>query len=253
MRTIGQIEQEILQAKNQEAELAGLNSVSQTAIWRLWVKITAFMHNVLEKLFDKFSVEIFGLIAQNRPGTLAWYVQKARSFQNGDTLNSLGEYDVIDANKQIITRCSVREITGGVSIKIAKSEPPVQLSAVELQNFTAYISKVKFAGVGVNIVNLPADTVLVNIEIFYSQIGEEEAKNAVKEAINNYIKSISFDGDFVVNDMIVACRQPQGVIDVLVANVEISGDTVVGRYTAISGYYSFDAEDVLNNYVMTAL
>ncbi|WP_448529205.1 hypothetical protein [Raineya sp.] len=251
-RTQVEIEQEILQAKASETELSSLNSVSQTAIWRVWVRLTAFIVKIFEQLFDSFSAEIDTRIAQNRAGTLAWYVQKAKEFQNGDTLNPMGEYDTINEAKRIITRCAVREVVGGVSIKIAKAEPPVQLSATELQSFTQYINKVKFAGVGVSVVNLPAEAVLVNIQVLYTLIGEEDAKSNVKQAISEYIESISFDGEFVLNDMIAFCRAKQGIVDVLVNSVTINANLVTGgRYTAISGYYSFDGDDVANNYVMT--
>jgi hypothetical protein len=254
MRTQEQIEQEIIAAKNSYTELSGLNSVSQTAIWRLWIRLTAFVHYTLEKLFDVFSQEIDNRIAQNRAGTLAWYARKAREFQIGDSLNTLGEYNVVNAAKCIITRCSVHEVTGGISIKIAKSEPPTPLNASELQSFTQYVNKIKFAGVGVNIINLAAEFVIVNIEILYSFVGEEDARNKVKQAIQEYLDSISFDGEFVTNDMITICRSKQGIIDVLVNHVEINNNTVTGgRYIAISGYYTFDADDSSNNYVMTAV
>ncbi|GAB4132174.1 MAG: hypothetical protein Fur0027_19680 [Raineya sp.] len=251
-RTKEQIEQEILQAKRQEASLSELNSVSQTAIWRLWVKITAFMHNVLEQLFDVFRAEIDTLIANSRAGAAAWYVAKIRAFQNGDVLNASGEYSVTDPAKQIISRCSVNENGSVLNIKVAKNEPPMQLNAAELANFVSYINNIKFAGVATNIISLPADAVIVDIEILYSQIREEAAKEAVKSSIQDYIKNIAFDGQFVLNDLIALCRNNQGVVDVLVNSIEINGNPVTGgRYTAASGYYSFDGDDASNNYIMT--
>lgn len=254
MRTQTEIEQEILQAKSNETELASLNSVSQTAIWRVWVKLTAFVHYVLEKLFEVFRGEILDIIAKNRTGTLLWYAEKAKAFQFGDTLNAYGEYDVINESKRIITRVAVSEVTSGVSIKIAKGEPPQQLNATELQSFTQYINQIKFAGVGATIINSPAEPVLVNIKVFYKDIPEATALDKVKQAIRDYIKNIEFDGEFVINDMITFCRNQAGIVDIFVNSVTISGNAVTeGRYTAISGYYSFDADNAGNNYIMEAL
>ena len=205
-RTTAQIKAEILQAKTQYPELDQLNSVSQTAIWRLWVDFQAFIFNIFEQLFDKFIVEANLLILLSESGTLSWYAGKAKEFQNGSTLNNEGMYDVIDATKRIISRVSVREVTGGISVKIAKNEPPIPLTSAELQSFTTYIAKVKFAGVSANIINLPADPILVNIQILYTDISESTAKQGVKDAIKAYINKIGFDGDFVVNDMIAQCR-----------------------------------------------
>ena len=253
MTTI-EIGNQILTEKNARPELAGLNSVSQTAEFRLWVSLTAFIHFVLYGLFEFFRIEINGIIALNRTGTLLWYAEKAKEFQNGSVLNAFGEYDTIDTTKRIITRVSVSEIVGGVSIKVAKGEPATQLNATELQSFTQYASQIKFAGVATNIVNLPAEVVLVNLQIFYKDISESTAKQHVKDAIYDYTKSVAFDGQFVINDLISLCRQKVGISDVLVSTIEINGTTVVnGRYSSLSGYYSFDAEDTNNNYQMNAL
>lgn len=254
MRTQQEIEQQILQAKGEEAGLFELNSVSQTAIWRLWVRLTAFLMHALEQLFDAFRLEIDEKIDKSRAGTLSWYVDKIKAFQNGDTLNEVGEYNTINPANQIITRASVREAGSLLNIKIAKNEPPVPLSAAELTNFITYLNKVKFAGVAVNVINLPANAVLVNIEILYSQVAEEDAKNSVKQAIGDYIKNIAFDGEFVVNDLIALCRKQVGIVDVLVNNITVDSVAITGgRYTAPSGYYSFDAEDLTNNYIMTQI
>ena len=253
-RTQIEIEQEILQARSSYTELAEQNSVSQTAMWRLWVKVMTFAHFILEKLFDVFRDEINNIITLNRTGTLLWYAEKAKEFQNGSVLNAFGEYDTIDATKRIITRVAVSEITGGVSIKIAKGEPATQLNATELQSFTQYANQIKFAGVATSIVNLPAEAVIVDLQIFYKDISESTAKQAVKDAISEYAKSVAFDGQFVINDVISLCRQKLGVSDVLVSTIEINGNTVTdGRYSSLSGYYSFDAEDLDNNYQMNAL
>lgn len=252
-RTTQQIEDEIMQAKNNEASLAQLNSISQTAIWRLWVRLTAFVMHVFEQLFDAFRFEIDERIEKNRVGTLSWYVDKVKAFQNGDPLNSAGEYDTINPDKQIITRASVRDAGGLLNVKIAKGDdPPAPLNATELTNFITYLNKVKFAGVAVNVISLPANAVLVDIEILYSQVAEEDAKNSVKQAIGDYIKSIAFDGEFVINNLIAFCRTKAGIVDVLVNNITVDSVAITGgRYTAPSGYYSFDAENVSNNYIMT--
>jgi len=253
-RTQEQIEQEILAEKAKYTELSELNSVSQTAIWRLWIKMTAFATNALEKLFDVFRNEILEIISKNRTGTLVWYAEKAKAFQFGDTLNNLGEYDVVDENKKIITRCSVSEVLGGVSIKIAKNEPAEQLTATELQSFTQYINQIKFAGVATTVVNLPAEPVIVDVEIFYKDISENTALDLAKQAISGYLKQIDFDGQFATNDLIAVCRANKGIVDVLVNSIEINGNAVVnGRYNSLSGYYNFDKDDTNHNFIMTAL
>lgn len=241
-RTQEEIEAQIIQAKNAEPELAALDSVSQTAIWRLWVKITAFAFNVLEQLFDIFRSEVDATIAANLPGTLSFYARKAREFQLGSPLNALGEYDVIDPALRIVTRAGVSEnnITSGVVLKIAKSEPPVPLSSPEFLLFQGYIEEVKFAGVAINYINLPADVLEASIEVFYSGTLEQVTKEAVEAAIQAYVDGLDFNSRFVVNDCVVAIRQVAGVRNVLVNSFSVGSTNITIDFEAASGYFEFD-------------
>ena len=51
-RSIEQINNEIIKAKESEPALVGLTSTSKVAIWRLWAYITAFVIYILELIFD---------------------------------------------------------------------------------------------------------------------------------------------------------------------------------------------------------
>lgn len=79
-RTITDIQNEILTAKQNEPELAELNSTSKTAIWRLWVYITAFVIHTLELIFDKHKSEVSEALRQLKPHTARWYRNKALAF-----------------------------------------------------------------------------------------------------------------------------------------------------------------------------
>lgn len=216
-RTIEQIKAEIINAKNNDANLSGLNSQSQTAIWLLWVNIFAFAHFLLESLFDIFKTEVNETIAQRRLGTPSWYVQSALEFQQGDTLNAFGKYDVIDDTKKIIKKASFKESTNGVlTLKVAKQGSQLEpLGSGELLQFKNYIDEIKFAGTKINIVSLNADTLNFNAQIYYEGLyAENTIKQNIINAINEYLLNLAFDGTISKADLVAKIRSIQGIKEV---------------------------------------
>jgi len=72
-RSIEQINNEIIKAKESEPALAGLTSTSKVAIWRLWAYITAFVIYTLEQIFDQHKAEVLDALTQLKPHTARWY------------------------------------------------------------------------------------------------------------------------------------------------------------------------------------
>ena len=116
-RTIEQIQNEILKAKETEASLNELNSTSKVAIWRLWAYITAFVIYTLELVFDQHKAEVLDALTQQKPHTARWYRNKALAFQYGFDLRS--ETDLFDntgkskeeiENSKIIKYSAVTEV-----------------------------------------------------------------------------------------------------------------------------------------------
>ncbi|MDX1903809.1 MAG: baseplate J/gp47 family protein [Thermonemataceae bacterium] len=250
-RTETSIENEILTEKATYPELNELTSPSQTALYRLWIKLFAHIIWIFEGIFDSFRAEILGIIEQYRVGSKGWYAQKTLEFQNGDLVNHLGEYETIDPTKRIISKCSVVDNWGSLTIKAVKTDNQI-LSLAELANLNSYIQLIKFAGVSVQVISLPAEPVLVNIEFIYEQLAEAQVKEAVQNAIKTYIKELSFDGIFSVNDLLILLKAQTGIVEVLINSITIDGNTLTygDRYVAVSGHYSFNPEDTNNLYTM---
>jgi len=76
-RSIEQINNEIIKAKESEPALVGLTSTSKVAIWRLWAYITAFVIYTLELIFDQHKAEVLDALTQLKPHTARWYRNKA--------------------------------------------------------------------------------------------------------------------------------------------------------------------------------
>lgn len=251
-RSIDTIYQAILTEKANRPELAGLNSASNTAIYRLWAYITAVTISVLEQLWDDFKLEVEQLADRQIAGTLAWYAGKVYDFQYGDDLefiNNEYQYAVIDDTKRIVKRVAVTDTGGIVRISAAKLVG-IQVSPLSEQEYSAllaYLQRIAFAGTQLELASLNADKLKMQATVYYNALLDKDTvKAAIKTAIEQYINTIPFDGFIYGNKLIDAIQAVDGVIDVelLAFDVKVGlGDYMpVGRvYKAISGYFELDA------------
>lgn len=139
-RTLAQIQAQMDQEQAAQSSLAQLNSPSQTAIYTIWKYIVSLCIYLHEVLMDTKKSEIEDIVATSIVPSEAWLKSKVIEFQYDSVtpqvvvmVDYAPQYDPIDTTKRIITRCSVK--TQGnrvVTVKVAKSEPPVALSAPEL-------------------------------------------------------------------------------------------------------------------------
>ena len=164
-RSISEIKAQMIAAKNAETSLSGLNSTSQTSIWNLWLYIQAVAINLFEQILDLVVSDIETKTYLVPPQTPPWLQQKAFEFQYSSTTpqqlyyvtNTNGEiapqYQVINEELRIITRCSVT--TGNnkvVQIKLAKGSTPTQLTTNELNAVTSYFRLIGNAGIVYNVI-----------------------------------------------------------------------------------------------------
>lgn len=234
-RSINQIKTQIITEKNNQPDLAGLNSTSQAAIYNLWAYIVAVAIFIQESLWDLFKTNLEADIAAAPVGTDNWVQSESLKFQYDAItpqiihLNDfVPSYDVIDPTKQIITRASVKTLPNRlVSVKVAKSEPPVALSLTELNSFKGYLNEISFAGVQYNPVSLNSDKVMVNATVYYNgQYASTIAANTAT-AINDYFKTIPFDTNIRMSKLEDAIQGVLGVTDVVLNNVAIRPDSIL--------------------------
>lgn len=234
-RTINQIQQQIITEKNTHTELSGLNSPSQTSIWVLWTYIMAVAIYVQEGLWDIFQSNLETQIANTPAWTDAWVHSQTFKFQYDSTnpqvlqfdSNFVPTYPVVDTTKQIITRASVKTLpTKIVSVKVAKSNPPQALSAPELTSFKGYLDNISPAGVQYKAVSLNPDQILIGATIYYNGQYSATIQSAVKNAINNYLANVPFDGVIKISAIEDTIQSVAGVTDVVMNNVAIRADGV---------------------------
>lgn len=261
-RTVEEIKQQMLDEKANQPELAALDSLSNTAIYRLWIFIQAQIIYYFEVLQDAFKAEVQAIIDTNQYGTLGWWYNQAKAYQHGDLLlflNNIYKYPVVDATKQIIKYCSVTDNGAKVQIKVAKQagNEPVVLTADELNGVVDYVNDIRPAGTQVTVQSLAADLVKLRLNVYYNANGSIALiAPAVELAITNYLANIQFDGIFYINKLIDAIQAVPGVIndqvEVLEAAAQGSGDPYTpftSRYSAKSGYFKIDPDFPLSTQI----
>lgn len=232
-RTISEIKQQMIDAKNTDANLAGLTSQSQTAIWNLLFFIVAVAISVFEQLQDAFKVELETIQANARPGTEQWVQSMTYKFQYDGTypqIVSLTDlvptYPTVDATKRIVTRCSVTtDLNKTVNIKVAKSNPPTNLNGSEITALTGYWNIIGVAGVSYNIMSNPSDKLEIVGSIYYDGQYALTIADSVKQALNTYLSNIEFNGNVVISKIEDAIQSVTGVKDVKITKVNARKDS----------------------------
>lgn len=256
-RSISEIQQSIIDEKENATELQGLlpapdtsqnflqdiQSPSKVAIWRTFIRVIASAIKFHEDLFDAFTAKVEARAIEIVPGTSRALVIIAKAFQNGDSLvfdPLTGKFSYEDTTsvtalaKKIITQASVIDSNRVVTYKVAKtvSSAPAKLSASELTSFTTYIDETKVAGTKTVIITDDADFLKIAYTIEYDPLvlaadGSliDDGTFPIQEAINGYIEGLPFDSKFTVQGLTDAIQAARGSTNA-VADVVQARDAV---------------------------
>lgn len=251
-RTIAEIQQSIIDAKQDDPSLAGLTSTSNVSIWLLWTYIVAVCQWVLETFFDDHKAEVDSIIATQRPHTLQWYVTKARQFQYGVALPFESDrYAAIseDPTVSIINYAAAVELSSLVRLKVATLSGGVlaPLSPAQLTSFTAYIQQIKDAGVRMQITSGEPDVLRLKLTIYYDPLVldaagsriDGTATQPVLDAVKVFLKLLPFNGLFVLNNLIATLQAIDGVVIGVVDTAEATYAAL--PYTPVTVEYAPDA------------
>jgi hypothetical protein len=256
-RTISEIQQSIVAAKEADGTLSGLTSSSAVAIWLLWTWIIATCQWVTESLYDAHVSEVQGIIALQKPHTLQWYATMAKAFQYGYALPAGSDlYDPAapagDASL-VISYAAAVELEGQVRIKVAGYTAGVllALTGAQLAAFTAYMQAVKDAGVLLQITSGNPDNLQLALNIYYDPLiinatgqridGTENTP--VPDAINTFLANLPFNGVFMLNSLIAAGQAVSGVLifEVVGCQANYAATPYVNILTATPNVYVPDA------------
>lgn len=269
-RTILEIRDTIITAKEAQAALSGLTSTSITATWRLLIYIVAVAMWTQDKIYDLLKTEIDDTISRLKPHSLRWYAEKAKAFQYGYNLFGETDYydntaltaDVVAASK-IVSYAAVVEQIRGVRIKVAKTIATDlgALTAGELASFIAYMKIIKDAGVKLLITTGTADLLRSVLRIKYNPLvlnaagGRIDGTNAdpVKDAIKTFLKNLPFNGVFSVQKYVDAIQAVEGVEDLNVDEIQtkygiLNFSTVNISVIPDAGYLRINDADLIKTY-----
>jgi len=210
-----------------------IDSTSQVADWNLWLYVVAVIMCVLDNLFDLHKSEVDTDLATLKPHSLTWYQTLAKKFQYGqDTIPDTDQYantglssDQIAA-QLIIAQAAVTEVSTatfiGLRMKVVKLVDGVftQLADPELAAFSAFIDQQKDAGVNILKQSLPPDGLKLAIQIFYDPLIlksdgsriDGNAETPVNDAINAYLESLPFNGEYSDTRLSNALQLVSGVV-----------------------------------------
>jgi hypothetical protein len=217
-----------------QTDLSGLNSPSNSAIYKLWKYIVAAQMFLQETLWDIYKADLETKIKNASVGTAAWLQDKVLKFQYDSVTPQVLEvgtdfsinYTTIDATKLLITRAAVnRTAQRTVLVKVAKSDPPVALSAPELSSLNGYLDDICFAGVNYIATSLDSDKIYVAANIYYDGQYAATISDSVIAAINTYLAALPFDGKVRLTSLVDAIQAVAGVNDVVLEDVAIRADT----------------------------
>ena len=234
-RTIAEIKQEMMDTKDTLSALSGLTSTSQVSIFGNIFYVTAVEVSILEQLIEAYIADIETIITEQAVGSTPWLRAKVLKFQYGDnvvldTTTFAIDYAIIDATKQIITRCSVKE-TGNliVQVKVAKSDPPAALSGAEVTALEDYIDVIKPAGSQAIIISLAADRLEISGTVYYEGQYSADIQTNVETALTSYMSNLStatnFDGTVRIVDVQDAIQGVAGVKDVNFSEIAARANT----------------------------
>lgn len=257
-RTVAQIKQQMLDAKNANPTLSTLTSTSQTAKWNLYYFIVASCIAIFEQLQDIFKTELETIASTAAPSTPQWTRNKVLAFQTGDVaeLNTntfVIEYPTINTANQILTRCAVVTAPNRtVLIKVAKSDPPTPVSSGELAELQSYVETFNPAGIAFTLINDDSDKMEVAATVYYNGQYSAVISTNVEAALNNYMANLPFNGVISTQAVVDAIQAVEGVISVSLARIlvrrntvayglgvtlyNLSGGVDVVQYQTISGY-----------------
>ena len=240
-----------------------INSASVVAVWLLFIYIVADAAHTLEVMWDNQVIQVDEAAAAAVVCNLPWYENIMQQWQNGYSLlwNSTTRRayygDTTSAAavaSQLLSpanggRVSMTEVTNqnydGVIAKVAKSDGNgglMQLDTTpgsEADNASYYLIRQKPAGVQTSLINLPADKLQLNINVFYDgQLNLAAFQSTFNAALLTFIANIKFDGIFGVNDLINYISTIPGVLEPFVVINSIQAMPAGGGYIAVNSQYN---------------
>lgn len=256
-RTTKEIQDSIIQNIEQNGITLSSSKVSEG---RLWIFVVASAIHSVEVIFDIFKSEVDKIADKVTSGTVRWYADQCRVWQNGHELlyNKKSAdiyYAVDDPESRLIKTVAIIEESKKLSIKVAKLSEQNEiepLTADELYNFTGYIESIRVGGTEMVCISTFADDIKYIAEIYYTPaVPVTTVSDNVKIAINNFRQTLDFDSKFYTQKFIDVIMGVHGVVTVdlkeihhkSISNAILTPVVIVTDLEA--GYFNYTDDSVL--------
>lgn len=258
---IKELHQKILDDMTTEPDLAGLNSPSKVAVYRLIAFVVATCIWLHEAMWGEFKKEVDEIIATAIPGTDPWLAAESKKFQYGDNLvfdpvTYKYSYATDDASKRVVAAAAVQATGGTALVKVATlvNGSLAALDGDQLTSFQGYLNKIRTAGSNVRAMSADADLIRLPLTVYYDPIYALPAiRSQVEAAVQWYLKNLDFNGQIRLIALQDAVQAVPGIKDVRVGNVEAkaANSTVFASvervYFPLAGYAIVDPDYSLYN------
>lgn len=245
---------------------------STVSLENILFSIVAACVYVVESLFDRHAKEMDEVAEKSLVASVPWYYERVMAYQHGDALVLNPEtmaygYADIAPDRQVVKYAAVRDM--GTWLKVLASgeqdKRPAALDAEQLQGLTAYIERVKVAGVIVSVNSYDPDKIIVHARVSIDPLvlRQEDGSRItddtypVREAIEGYLSSVVYGGALNKTKLVDAMQEAPGVVDVTLESVQWSTDggetyhEVVGNnYQALGGCFVAVALENTLSYVV---
>ncbi|ROH98275.1 nucleotidyltransferase [Chryseobacterium sp. G0240] len=279
MRTLDEIYNSLLERKATYPALDALNSTSNTAVWKNILYVVAFLIWTHEQIFAQHKQEVSQQINEEKAHTPRWYRKMSLAFQHGfslltdsDQFDNRGLSDEEILPYKIIKYCAVTEAEkeSRLIIKIATESGGILQPITEDQKtaFEYYISEIRDAGVQTTVINFLPDKLRVFLKIKRDPnvidsngVSIIAGNEPVKEALQQFMRELPFNGELILNKMVDKLQIIDGVINPHLITVKTAWiDPIAGSYGSyenieiskipVSGYYTIDFENSEIEYVV---
>lgn len=210
----------------------------------------------LESMFETFRSEVNANIEAMIPHRPKWYRDKVLAFMKGRTLiPDTDDYDTTDMTDEEIAAARVvkhavadeSKDASLLTIKVAGEQggqrsPLDEETQIQLE---AYIAEIKDAGVHTALVNVAPDRFNCELDIYFDPMLTASAvENDCREAIQNYIENLPFNGEYTNMALVDRLQEIEGVKipELRGATTVAAGESVVtaidARCVPVAGYFT---------------
>lgn len=198
-------------------------SNSKSSEGRTWTFIVATAIYLFEIILDLFRKEVDALADKITPGTVRWYVEQCKRWQNGHELLYNPQttelyYKDDDPESRLIDVVAITEGAKMLSIKVAKTNKENKIEPLtddERYNFMGYMESIKFAGTQTECISTTADQIKYIATVYHTPTIPQTIINAnVAQAIDGFRQSLDFNSMFYRQRFIDVIMRVEGIVTV---------------------------------------